>query len=598
MTVKITHWNRIETQRRTRDLSETQKATTQDPLWALCRQWQMGEFQGEDAGSPIKVDLTHTEAPLSRYHVGGLNDGQQTVGQELDTKSMPLEAHVEQPSAALDKLDIRFGVESGQVFLRHIALHLGESATSDYRQHYIEPSGLNLGVQKPPLEQMRSNKGAKFLRSSIGYALDGRRLYARLAEDLSEASSTLPTDLLVNPSDDINSNGKLSEAARSWVKWYEAQFCNQPTEFREAWRPDRLEHHFSVAAASDEQQDIVLESNYRGQGMDWHSFDERADASLGAKQDAPPLEKTLNALVPTAVSFPGMPKPRWWEFEDHQVSFPDFDVSNLDLARLFVIDFSLVYGNDWFTVPLPLKVGTVSQIKSLRVYDTFNFDDGPGAGHVVQAADTLDDAWQMYRTSAAETASSQASNNFFVLAPALARSLESEPIEKVSLIRDEVANLGWGIETHIEGAFGYTVDREERWRSTLKSPVPPEDDPSDSLKYSLSSEVPAYWYPLIPQKMETAEGLVENNLVRGNMMQQPGQAQDDPLGEFLKRMGHKGDRPGVPLPEEEAPRAGVKLTQTYQMARWIDGQVVVWRGRQRSTGRGEGASHLNYDDLK
>lgn len=599
MTVKITHWNRIETERRARDLKEAQKASTQDPLWALCRQWQMGEFQGEDAGSPIKVDLTYTEAPLSRYHVGELADGQQVTGQELDVPSVPLEARVERPSVAPDALDLRFGVEAGQVFLRYVASALNdETAASSYRQHYVDPAGPNLGVQEPPPGQPRSNKGEPFLRASMGYAIDGRRLYARLAEDLSPPSASLPADLLVNPDDDVNSGGGLTDAANAWLKWYEQQFSSDPAGTDEAWRPDRLEHQFSVAAASGGQQETVLESSYRGEGLDWHSFDERADASLGAGQDAPPLQTTLNTLIPTSANFPGMPKPRWWEFEDHQVSFPDFDVSNLDLARLFVIDFALVYGNDWFTVPLALGVGTVSQIETLRVYDTFNFDDGPTGGTVVDAADAADNSWQMYRTSSSVASAAQASKNFFVLAPALARSLESEPVEEVSLIRDEVANLAWGIESHVEGAFGYTVDREESWRSTLQAPAPPAGETSEGLKYSLSSEVPTYWYPLIPQEMNTEEGHPENNLIRGNMMQKPGQAQENPLGEFLDRMGHEGDRPGVPIPEEEVSRAGVKLARTYQMARWVNGQVVVWRGRRRSVGRGEGVSHLHYDDLK
>ena len=49
--------------------------------------------------------------------------------------------------------------------------------------------------------------------------------------------------------------------------------------------------------------------------------------------------------------------------------------------------------------------------------------------------------------------------------------------------------------------------------------------------------------------------------------------------------------------EEEVPRAGVRVTQTYQRARRPDGSVVVWYGARKATGRGEGSSGLAFDRL-
>ena len=37
-----------------------------DPLWMLTRQWQMGEFQGEDAGTPVHARVRATSARLAR----------------------------------------------------------------------------------------------------------------------------------------------------------------------------------------------------------------------------------------------------------------------------------------------------------------------------------------------------------------------------------------------------------------------------------------------------------------------------------------------------------------------------------------------------
>ncbi len=41
------------------------RAEVADPVWFLARQWELGEFQGEDAGSPVAVALTPEQVPLA-----------------------------------------------------------------------------------------------------------------------------------------------------------------------------------------------------------------------------------------------------------------------------------------------------------------------------------------------------------------------------------------------------------------------------------------------------------------------------------------------------------------------------------------------------
>jgi hypothetical protein len=43
-------WTRLEPQSRGRNPSPGLEARMHDPLWLLARQWQFGEFHGEDAG--------------------------------------------------------------------------------------------------------------------------------------------------------------------------------------------------------------------------------------------------------------------------------------------------------------------------------------------------------------------------------------------------------------------------------------------------------------------------------------------------------------------------------------------------------------------
>jgi hypothetical protein len=51
----LTWWNRLEPRPRSPEVADTLAAKIRDPLWMLTRQWQFGEFQGEDAGSPAWV---------------------------------------------------------------------------------------------------------------------------------------------------------------------------------------------------------------------------------------------------------------------------------------------------------------------------------------------------------------------------------------------------------------------------------------------------------------------------------------------------------------------------------------------------------------
>jgi len=50
-------WNRLEGRPRSDDLARPLRAEVRDPAWMLARQWQLGEFEGQDAGAPILSKL-------------------------------------------------------------------------------------------------------------------------------------------------------------------------------------------------------------------------------------------------------------------------------------------------------------------------------------------------------------------------------------------------------------------------------------------------------------------------------------------------------------------------------------------------------------
>src|SRR6266566_1762996 len=91
----ITAYNRLEPRARTEDFTRSLRAEIRDPLWMLTRQWQMGEFEAEDAGSAIDARLLTTQAQIDRVSLGGAS------AQPYD-ENIPLETVVERETIAMD----------------------------------------------------------------------------------------------------------------------------------------------------------------------------------------------------------------------------------------------------------------------------------------------------------------------------------------------------------------------------------------------------------------------------------------------------------------------------------------------------------------
>src|SRR5687767_1670217 len=93
----VTTWSRLEPRARSGDMRPSLEARIADPLWLLGRQWQVAEFHGDDAGSPIAVRARAESVLVSRYRAG-------TNGAAVDySPARPLELVVEREPAAVDR---------------------------------------------------------------------------------------------------------------------------------------------------------------------------------------------------------------------------------------------------------------------------------------------------------------------------------------------------------------------------------------------------------------------------------------------------------------------------------------------------------------
>src|SRR5215472_6069532 len=66
----VTAWTRLEPQPRDATMARSLQAQIRDPLWMLARQWQVGEFLGDDAGSPVQATLGIESQAITGYRAG------------------------------------------------------------------------------------------------------------------------------------------------------------------------------------------------------------------------------------------------------------------------------------------------------------------------------------------------------------------------------------------------------------------------------------------------------------------------------------------------------------------------------------------------
>lgn len=580
----ITTWMRLEPSSRSADMNAGLQARIYDPLWLLARQWQIGEFQGEDNGSPASARWHGEAARLTRYYPGTLADKAPVEGQAFDSSAIPLETLVEREQTRPQSVKpekLRFAAEAGQHFLRM----LDQQATSkNYRE---------LFKGKYPFTPFSDNERAELDPGSLSFidlvaprVPDGRRLYAALVASLRPGGggrAALPPDLQVAQAD----LAEVQITAEAWLHWYEG-FFNEPSDSDAAWSAERMEYGFSLAARMVAGEKVLTAQEYFTGHIDWHGFNTNNGASLRAGNDTPSATITRTTM-PAPVTYRGMPAARFWEFEDSQVDFGAINAEPEDLARLLLVEFAMSYGNDWFVIPVDLPVGSLCRTYSLVVTNTF------GERTLIRSSSDLGGqfaAWRMFELSSVRQQGkppSVSEANLFLLAPALMKSLESRPIEEVLFLRDEMANMAWGVERVIESATERALNRFEQQRYP---PVEPREKADDKLAYRLSTQVPDNWVPLLP--VQSSNGL---RLRRGKVLKADGsQKIVEAKGRILNP-----DAPGaqgLAIYEEEIPREGIRVTRHYQLVRWQDGSTHLWIGRRKVVGRGEGSSGLRFDRIE
>ena len=583
----ITSWTRIETSCRDIDMQRSVCARVYDPLWMLTRQWQVGEFQGEDSGSPAIARTRSQTAMLSRVHLGELAPSTATQAAPYDSAKLPLEVMVERrslrPTTVTHSTQLRLAVDAGLHFLRMLEQ---QPVSRSYREAFI--ALYPLGIATANEATGTDSETARFVMTMAGRTVD-----ARLLEAAFKTSGGAPTTLDSRLNVDAGDRAEIEQTAARWLDWYDGLFSEPGESADDAWIPERLEYAVSVAGRLSTQlmdeKTLTAAELYDGH-LDWSDFDLNVEASLGTGSDQS-FKTIVRTSIPAPVSFRGTPAARFWEFEDARVEYGLLSVGPADLAQLLMIEYTSSYGNDWFVVSLDVPVGSLTSVNSLVVTDTFGVRRllRPLGDPALPPAN-----WSMFQQSFLRAAGSDlhgVESNLFFLAPALGRSLQSSPVEEVLFMRDEMANVAWAIERSTEGPLGQPINRSDAAMAEFQS-LPATASDGSVPRYVLSSRVPSNWIPLLPVQLPGPDGKVISRLKRGAVLLPDGsQQRQHALGSLLNVTDP------LLLHDEEVPREGVRVTRHYQMTRWTDGATFAWVANRKQVGRGEGSSGLRFDSL-
>jgi hypothetical protein len=538
-------WKRLESATVDPDLVEGLEARTGDPLWLLGKQWQIGEFKGDDAASPVLVEADLEHAPITRLRPGP--PGARGAIVARDAVGVPLETAVEREAVRGGPAAVRLAADAGLQLWRFLDSaqappELQAKLKSMYKLTLAPDDGLD-PVGRAQLELLARR------------SLDARKLHAELARG-GRALVALPG--MKQP--------EVRAAVDAWGRWY-AGLYSEPPAGTASWDPRHMEYRFQIAAGISDKAEVQLDAReYTGGHLDWYGFDLARGNDMGARGA---LEPHSLRVLPTPARYAGQAASRWWQVENADVWFGDIATAPEDLARAAVSAYGMQFGVDWFLVPVSLPSGVIVRTESVKVLDTF------GGEHVVESCAEIDGgerSWRFFEISG------DLDGEWLLLPPALPGVTQSRPIEEVALLRDEVANLGWAAELRVESAAARTIDRAARARAAM--PLPPEPL-EDAWRYTLATAVPEHQVPLVPV---TSGG--ELFLQRGRMVSASGAA-----GRILE--------PGRQLLicDNEVPATGARVTRTWQMARTANGDVVLWVGRRKAAGRSVRSPGLVYDEV-
>jgi hypothetical protein len=511
----------------------------------------------------------------------------QKVASAYQAEEQPINAQTEGISPTFD---LSFRLEAGRMW-KKMLLSAGKGQAWDtFRQNPIlqfkipaftyESGSAELSAfSYEPYSQMVAALGN-------GRMVDGALLYKEL-------QTRKASDFLSQPDAVVN------EIAGKWVQWVNNRL-GIATKENNSWDAGRLEYKATASAIlPDTTTATLLMPEHNGQNMDSFSWEQSpAQQGLSDGLDANRITVHRNTFMPTSVSFPSMPRARWWEFEDSTLDLSNLQARKTDLGLLLLSEFSLLYSNDWLLTPLNLPVGHLAQIRSMRVTDVFGVQS-----YINPVAQN--ENWELFQVTSQAMPTPK---GWLYLPPVSNHFLQSDTLEEIHFIRDEMANLVWGVEMTVPDGLGEGMEgqsaalRLESWleklaQNTTNGAPTSLPDIGAQFTYQIGSTVPPHWIPFIPVRPDASnEQIVFRRANMPRFVENFAPTRIRPRTDILKSVTN--EKRHYDIQEEEIPATGITVKQAWRRARWFDGRTITWLAREKSVGRHLQSSGLQFDQIE
>lgn len=611
-------WTRLEPAVRDTTLARGLRHELRDPVWLLGRQLQVGEFTGTDGGTPIRARPVGRTSRLDRVRHPG-----DDAWQPYDPDTSPLDPVVERRPAEdptdllqvlalcreLETLLLEAGANRGLLNTLRARLPLGGTRW---------PAGVPTRAELPRLlrdrlSEPRAVEELRRLAAPQRSEHDLRRLITatqrgndraveallsrdtrlvevllrwvtrpeRRREDTRENSLEqvgAPADLVAALTGtlldawavarllragqdalavlDEGRNRRHREIVSRALEAFAARLETGPDGEAavDRWDPRTLGYEARFGTA---EGDEVAVTGHRGGDLDWPDLTLTATGS-GAST---PLA-TDEPLQPVPLAFTGLRPDRWWELAEDRLDLDTLQSDPEDLATLLVREFTLRARDTWSLAVLPLELGTVCVLEAVEITDTF--------GHTGSLV--AERRWDTFGPAPA----GNAPVTVLVVPPTAMDALEAPAAERVHLLVDHAAQLGWAGEEVVADHLGLPRHRED-----LHGAVEP-DEP-ETLTYRLRSAVPTAWFPLAPGGEGQAGGTERLHL---RLLTGQGAA-GVPRSRLLEE--------DFDIDRDRIPDSGRRLELLWRSARWRDGRLHTWLARRVRDTSTQRPPALRYD---
>lgn len=318
------------------------------------------------------------------------------------------------------------------------------------------------------------------------------------------------------------------------------------------WRSEALEYAFGLECG---QYDLKVDE-YDGQRLDWYSFD------MAQKVESRSETRTSYSqrIIASNLYADGFPHPRWWRFEDGDVTVYSEEDPEPNVLSLLLPEFLNVDVNNWYTLPIPQEVGYMRQVTGVKIVDSFNVVTNVDPA----VTDGSENSWGVFTQTPDPKDTETELSGAFMFVPNLGIDHQhGDVLEEVIFTRDEQANLAWAYEmsyTNADGQLLYGGDEPPK--------IIEDEDRGKGDRFRFMTDMPAYWVPYVPRKLTRNAPDGEVCFRRARMHTS---TEKQYKGQIVSE--------SIIINEEEIPRNGIKVKRIRRFARDGSGKLVSWTAR-------------------